>query len=356
MCLNGAVDLNNAAGELKGRKLESGWNVIKKLDKNPDSSGGFFSECYIVEKDGQEAFLKAFSFESYFRLCSSTDIIDGTGLMLDAFRYERDLSELCQNRHVTKVVFVKSHGVERIEGNSIPVPYLIFDLADGDVRRMLAKSSKLDSVWRLKSLHELSVGLMQLHKIEVAHQDLKPSNIMLFDEESRIGDLGSSVCKQLRSPFNDWQYTGDKTYAPPEVLYEMHETDWQKRVYAADCYLLGSMIVFYFVKINMTALIWDMLPEQFNWRNWNGSYSEVLPYVIDAYSMAVDEFKEALPSDNIRDDLTSVVEWLCHPDPSRRGHPRDIEGSGNSFNLERFVTILSRLHKRLKYDLRTNNG
>ena len=50
----------------------------------------------------------------------------------------RDLSKQCRNHHVTKVAFVTDSGEESISGFEIPiVPYWIFDLADGDVRKKL---------------------------------------------------------------------------------------------------------------------------------------------------------------------------------------------------------------------------
>ena len=165
--------------------------------------------------------------------------------MTNAFIYERDLSKHCKNKHVTKVSFVKESGQENITGFSIPVvPYLIFELAEGDIRKTLDFSNELDYAWRFSSLHDIAVGLMQLHKIEVSHQDLKPSNVLVFQAESKLGDLGRSICRDLDGPYSKRVFTGDFTYAPPEIWYRFYERDWTKRVFATDCYMLGSLVVF----------------------------------------------------------------------------------------------------------------
>src|SRR5690606_17542271 len=152
------------------------------------------------------------------------------------FKYERDLSKLCRDKHVTKVSFVRDSGEETVPGFSVAiVPYLIFDLADGDVRSKLDFSNKLDFAWKLRSLHDIAVGLKQLHNIEVSHQDLKPSNILVFKKECKLGDLGRSMCRSMDGPYNHVSFAGDFTYAPPEIMYGYYEADWHKRVFATDC-------------------------------------------------------------------------------------------------------------------------
>src|SRR6266851_917241 len=52
--------------------------------------------------------------------------------------------------------------------------------ADGDVRKHLSPTQSLDIVWILRCLHHIATGLHQLHSAKVAHQDLKPSNVLAF--------------------------------------------------------------------------------------------------------------------------------------------------------------------------------
>lgn len=343
----------NAAHDLEGRVLEKGWKVIEKIRRPEHATGAFFSVCYKVTKDRDICFLKAFDFAKFFTIAEPGKmVVDVMGDMLNAYRYERDLSNLCENYHVTKVSFVKDAGEETVDGYSISiVPYLVFEMADGDVRCKLDVSEKLDFAWRLYSLHDIVIGLKQLHQIGVSHQDLKPSNILLFKEESKIGDLGRSVCRRLDSPYNQMSFSGDFAYAPPEIMYGYYEQDWHKRVFAADCYLLGSMVVFYFTGISMSALLAQYIPPELRWERWRGPYEEIKPYIVDAFSQALREFECSITDESFRNELRWVVERLCYPFPEKRGHPKNIASIGSSYSLERFITKFDVLHKRARYKL-----
>ena len=59
---------SNAAENLEGLTLATGWHVGKRLQKLQGATGGFFSVCYSVTKDGEECFLKAFNFAQFLTL------------------------------------------------------------------------------------------------------------------------------------------------------------------------------------------------------------------------------------------------------------------------------------------------
>lgn len=345
---------SNAAHDLLNRTLETGWKVIEKLEKEEGGTGSFFSVCYKVEKESEICFLKAYDFAKFLHVSTvsgeSKQVVDIVADMVNSFIFERDLSNYCKNNHVTKVAFVKDSGQEMISGHSTTiVPYLIFDMANGDVRKFLTYNKEVDVVWKLHSLHSIAVGLKQLHAINVSHQDLKPSNVLLFDEESKIGDLGRSATQEISSPFEDFSFSGDYGYAPPEILYRAFDTNWQKRVFATDCYLLGSLIVFYFSGLTMTALIRQNIPDEFSWDLWRGSFEEVKDYLLDSYNLALNEFSENISNTHLKSEIKEIVKQLCFPIPEERGHPKTILQTGNSYNLERYVTKLDMLQKKSKF-------
>lgn len=349
---------NNAAHSLLNRTLKSGWYVKEKPLRDPNQSGSNFSVGYIVEKEGETCFMKAFDFAGFLAVAvpknemGEVDVVDVINEMTNAFIYERDLSKHCRDKHVTKVSFVKESGQESVVGFSIPiVPYLIFELANGDVRKTLHFASELDYAWRFKSLHDVSVGLKQLHTIDVSHQDLKPSNVLVFSSESKLGDLGRSICQAIDGPYSKRVFTGDFTYAPPEIWYRYYEKDWNKRVFATDCYMLGSLIVFYFTGISMSALLRKHIPDNFGWDQWKGSFEEIVPYLENGFSNALIEFEGNVEREDLKEELKHLVEYLCNPFPEKRGHPRNIQMSGSNYSMERFVTILDVL--RRKAELRT---
>jgi serine/threonine protein kinase len=347
------METSNAATNLLGRKLESGWEVIEIIDKPDYATGSFFSVCYKVRKSKEICFLKAFDFAKFFQISEpNKKSVDVMTDMLNAYRYEKQLSDFCRGHHVTKVVFVKDAGEENIEGFTYPiVPYLIFDLADGDVRKNLLFSDKLDIIWRLKSLHDIAVGLKQLHYIEVSHQDLKPSNILLFKGESKIGDLGRSICRSISSPYDKLAFAGDFNYAPPEIMYGHYLVDWHQRVFATDCYLLGSMVVFYFIGISMSALLSKYIPPPFRYDQWHGNFDDIRPYILNAFSEALYEFEKSIRDDYLRKELRWIVDKLCYPLPEERGHPKNVIMKGNPYDVERFVSKFDLLHKKAMYGL-----
>ena len=343
---------DNAAHNLLGLTLKTGWEVIEKITKTSNSTGSFFSVCYKVKKNDLICFLKAFDFAKFQQISEQgKQVVDVIADMTTAYKYERDLSEHCRKGYVTKVAFVIDYGEEFLNKFSIGyVPYLIFELAEGDIRNAIDFSNKLDFAWKLHSLHDIAVGLMQLHKVNVSHQDLKPSNILLFNKNSKLGDLGRSMCKDINSEYNKLEYSGDWNYAPPEIMYRYFDNDWNKRVFATDCYLLGSMIVFYFAGVSMSALLLNHIPANFRWENWRGSFEEVKPYIIQAFSKAINEFKGYFENEYFKKEIPSLVEQLCYPLPEQRGHPKNIKVD-NNFNLYRFVTKLDLLARKAELEI-----
>lgn len=346
--------MDNAAHGLLGKTLLTGWTVTDKIEKDDNQTGSFFSVCYLVEKEGEKCFMKAFDFAKFLSISVEEDksMMDVMNDMTTAYKYERDLSKHCQDQRVSKVAFVKEAGEEIVPGYSITiVPYLVFDLADGDVRKTMAYSDEVNIAWKLKSLHDVAVGLKQLHKIEVSHQDLKPSNVLVYKEVCKIGDLGRSMCQAIEGPYNNRIFTGDWTYAPPELMYRYYEKDWKSRVFATDCYLLGSLITFYFSGVPMTALLRNHLPDKFSWEKWNGKFEQIEPYLQNSFEAALKEFGGNIKSEELRLELQTIVKYLCNPFPGKRGHPSNLSQRAGNFGLERFVSRLDYLKRKAEISL-----
>jgi serine/threonine protein kinase len=102
----------------------------------------------------------------------------------------------CRNRKLSKVVCAIDDGIVTVDADNPlgRVPYLILELAESDVRAELEKHKRFDTAMALRTLHHVAVGLDQLHRNGISHQDLKPSNVLLFQNKvSKVGDLGSAV-------------------------------------------------------------------------------------------------------------------------------------------------------------------
>jgi eukaryotic-like serine/threonine-protein kinase len=191
----------SAADQLQGLTLDGGWQVIQQMSQQP-SSGGFHSVPYLVkDAQGKEHFLKAFDFSRAFE--PGRDVIHELQLLTSVYENERDILEHCKRRRLSRVVVAVTFGyvqVSTMPGPSGTVYYLIFELAESDVRRQVDLKTRLDCLTCLKILDDVTLGMMQIHNEAIAHQDLKPSNVLIYGKDgSRLLILAGHLVVGMKS-------------------------------------------------------------------------------------------------------------------------------------------------------------
>ncbi len=236
--------MSTAAERLEGIQLENGWLVGPPITRTNAQTGGYFSTSYrVVNDDGREAFLKAMDYE---RALAAADPAAEMNLLTSAYLFEREVVRECGNRRMSRVVRAIDSGKVIVPGGGL-VEFLIFEMADGgDIRAHLDRSGSFDLVRLLQCLHNVFLGVQQLNLAKIAHQDLKPSNVLVFENNlEKVGDLGRSWHGLRASPHDNLIRPGDSGYAPPELLYGYTSPDESERRFGADFYMLRRRMTFF---------------------------------------------------------------------------------------------------------------
>ncbi|MCX4470718.1 protein kinase [Micromonospora sp. NBC_01655] len=348
----------DAAENLVGLKLDGGWRVLEKLDPGPQATGGNFCTGYLVESDGGlRGFCKALNLA---RALTSPDPARLLEQLTKAYNFECNILNKCAEARMSRVVLAISQGVVDVPGFVLPrVNYIIFEQADGDIRAALNTVSNLDIAAKLRCLHHVATGLQQLHRQHIAHQDLKPSNVLVFGGQessfpdvTKVSDLGRATDRSMPAAHDGFRIAGDPTYAPPEQMYHATPVDFGPRRLGCDLHQLGSLVTFLFTGASMNALLYQELHPMHSWRNWGGQYQEVLPYLQDAYGRTITRISRDIPVP-IRSEVAKMIRYLCDPDPDRRGHPQSRrQASGSPYELVRVVAQFDLLARRAEINLR----
>jgi serine/threonine protein kinase len=337
---------------LSGRQLPTGWMIIKPMKRSSTATGSIYSVGYVAEHaDGRKGFLKAMDYAAAFSAINPSQVLQS---MTTAYLFERDICQRIKSHALRRVVHAIESGTITVDTNNpfSKVEYLIFDLAEGDIRTHLEAQRRFDLAFVLRTLHHVATGLEQLHRARMAHQDLKPSNVLVFPDGagSKIGDFGKAWAQDFIAPHDNDDVAGDHGYAPPELLYGHVASDVQQRRYGCDAYHMGSFAVFLFTRSSMNALIIRRLALEHGPSIWGGTYREVLPYLQLAFAGALEDFAGHV-NEPVKVDLVEVVSQLCEPDPTRRGHPLNRQGYSSQFSLDRYISKFDLLAHRAELRL-----
>jgi len=354
--------MSNPAESLVGQKVNDRWLVIEKIDlKQEESTGGFFSVPYRVKdvKTGERAFLKVIDLLTAMTRYTSSgvSIADALNRVTSSHLFEVALAEACGEKKLDRIVRALDHG--QVTLNTVlgvtPFPYIVFELADCDAHKLMKLSRQNDMAWRFRLLHQVAVGIQQLHGIGIAHQDLKRSNVVFFgDDVSKLADLGRAVRKNASS-LNDFREIPCQLQnAPLELLYGYQHPEWEFRHLATDLYLLGNFEFVLFYNVPITLAIMEFLPSAFLPEPFNrargslpyaGTFQDALPALQNSFSKVLGEIGPHLP-DGLRSIYITTLEQLCNPDPEKRGHPKDRAlAHGQRFSLQRYIPAFHRMSK-----------
>jgi serine/threonine protein kinase len=330
--------MTNVATLMIGQQLKSGWTIRALKPTLSTATGGCFSYCFLATNDkGAEAFVKILD----IKLDETLDepLVD-LQMRIQKFNYESDIALSCAEQRLSRVAHAIDRGIISPSGSGAQYPYLLFERAAGDLREQLTTTKYFGPSIAFQVLHDVATAVMQLHGKRIAHQDIKPSNVLNFEADGhKVGDFGSAHFQHNPRPGRHLPIAGDPTYAPPEQLYQYSIDDWLLRRLMSDVYHVGSLALFLFTGDGATTQLARALDPSHHWEVWTGSSNEVMPYIRRATADIISKVRQSdtLLTDSKHHDFVAMLRCLLEPDPSLRGHPSD-RAEGVSNGMQRFIS------------------
>lgn len=345
----------NLAENLEGLTIGE-WYLTEKLSRK-SSTGGNFSVGYEATntENDTKGFFKALDYSSVF---CKPNFAENLNAMTSAYLFERNLLNKCKNKNLKYIIKILDSGeyslpIEKYPQGVIHCPhvnYLVFEIADRSMRNIIDLSKSFDYSWALRSLHNIAVALEEMHSIQIAHQDVKPSNVLLFENQkkSKLGDVGRSSSLDTPAAHDKLMCAGDLTYSPFEQLYGYIDSDWKTRRYSCDMFMFGNLIMTYFNNVSITTAVLNKLPPLCLPQSWPDSYEAILPQIDNKFSECLEEFNHNIDKD-LRDNLINMIKQLCNPNLMLRGDMKNKKIGAQQYSLTRFISKLDLLARKYEY-------
>ena len=352
-----------ASSDLSGKTI-SQWKVGDRISHNDITTA--YSLFYHVENENGPAIMKVLDTEKCNRGnkdegLSRTELL---GRETTAFSYEAKVAKTCSGRHMSNVIRYIDSGEVEFDEYTIPtVTYIVYELSTGRIGDFLKFSSTADLVTelgmlvdKLKSLHQVTKGVKQLHTNAIAHHNITPQSIEVFEDsrKHKLGALHTSKSDQddLHSPENRKLFNGDLTFAPPEAFFDYRIPDTMVSYYQIDTYMLGNLVVYYLTSLSMTALLNQHLPYSLKeWASHNADYMAVLPEIENAFDVVLKNIRSSICVPELQAPIIEIISCLCNPDPGRRGYPGGFKDSRTNADLQRVLTKLDVLYNKAQHIL-----
>lgn len=335
--------------QLLGTTLASGWLLAEKLEPSKGSSGGTFGVGYKATRGNEIAFVKAIDFVDAI---SAPDPLMELTKLSSIANFEKDVLSYCAQRGMTKVLkFIGHEYVSSDPNNPLTrVSCLIMEAGTEDLRRLFNAKGTGACAWNLQVLRDVSQAIAQLHKGGIAHQDIKPSNVIEVagngkdSNTMKVGDLGRVVRRGQTGPFDTLSWPGDRRYSPPERWYGFVPPDWSDARDASDAYMLASLMVYLFTGATLQSLVFNLIPPAFQPGTWTGSFDQdLMPVLVDAHSRVLNEHLLPQLEPAIADRFFAIAKGLSNPDPLKRGDINSRKQIGRPVGMDRVHQKLNAL-------------
>lgn len=329
--------------QLLGKTLDSGWTLVEQFAPAAHATGGTFGVGYKATRGDEIAFVKAVDFVA--ALTHPEPLLALQSLLAEA-SFEKEVLAFCADQKMSRVLKFLGHEYFN-PGNPADahnrVSCLVMELGRDDLRGMVKKTAVRSFTWNLQVMRDVAQALAQLHRGGIAHQDIKPSNVITVDgvtgaaaSQVKVGDLGRVVRRDQPGPFNGLAWPGDTRYMPPERWYGYVPADWTDAREASDAYMLGSLLLFLCTGTSLQVLVFQAIPEPFRPGTWMGGFDQDLLAVLqDAHAKTLaTHLIPAVPT-QFKDEVLALAGALTNPNPTARGDPRARRQLGRPVGIDR---------------------
>lgn len=175
---------------------------------------------------------------------------------------------------------------------------------------------------KLKLVRDITFNLYKLHRLNFAHLDLKPENIIMFGDKPKLADFGLSHMNSCYSTLEKEAIT--VTYRPPEMLSNLPYDPMK-----ADIWSLGIIILQVYLGFNP---VWayikykNLLPIEYNKKDIEDAVKKVIN-VLFLDENNPDFMFRPNGSKKIPENVKDWVHDMLHFNPEDRPSSEEIVGA-----------------------------
>lgn len=121
---------------------------------------------------------------------------------------------LCKKHKMNNIVKIETRGHIVCKNNYFP--FYIMDYASNDLKNFL-ENNDIDNNERINLCLQVAQGIKELREIGFYHRDIKPDNILIFENKWKIGDLGLVTFRD--KDYDDKnEFIGPRGWISPEAM------------------------------------------------------------------------------------------------------------------------------------------